>query len=40
MPDSYKVANDPALAYRNFYRGDKAKFAKWTKRASPEWFQG
>ena len=38
MPDSYKVANDPVLAYRNFYRGDKAKFAKWTKRAPPEWF--
>lgn len=38
MPDSYKVAKDPVLAYRNFYRGDKAKFAKWTKRAPPKWF--
>jgi len=38
MPDKYKVANDPVLAYRNFYRGDKAKFAKWTKRAPPKWF--
>lgn len=38
MPDQYKVANDPVLAYRNFYRADKAKFAKWTKRAPPKWF--
>jgi len=38
MPDEYKVANDPILAYRNFYRGDKAKFAKWRKRNPPSWF--
>lgn len=38
MPDKYKVTDDTVLAYRNFYRGDKAKFAKWTKRAPPEWF--
>jgi len=38
MPDQYKVADDAVSAYRNFYRGDKAKFAKWTKRAPPEWF--
>lgn len=38
MPDQYKVTDDALLAYRNFYRGDKVKFAKWTKRAPPEWF--
>ncbi|MFT5721599.1 MAG: hypothetical protein ACI9W6_001915 [Motiliproteus sp.] len=38
MPDQYKVSNDPVLAYRNFYRGDKSRFAKWTKRSIPEWF--
>ncbi|MFT6917280.1 MAG: hypothetical protein ACJAWL_003637 [Motiliproteus sp.] len=38
MPDKYKVSNDAVLSYRNFYRGDKAKFAKWTKRAIPKWF--
>ncbi|MFT5879454.1 MAG: hypothetical protein ACI86X_000558 [Moritella sp.] len=38
MPDRYKVANDAILAYRNFYLGDKVKFAKWTKRVPPIWF--
>ncbi|KXI23570.1 pyrimidine dimer DNA glycosylase/endonuclease V [Photobacterium sanguinicancri] len=38
MPDIYKVDDDPILAYRQFYMGDKAKFAKWTKRSPPQWF--
>lgn len=38
MPDNYKVQNDAVKAYRHFYIGDKAKFAKWTKRAVPHWF--
>lgn len=38
MPETYKVKLDPVLAYRQFYLGDKAKFAKWTKRNIPEWF--
>lgn len=38
MPDIYKVQNDAVKAYRRFYIGDKAKFAKWTKRAAPHWF--
>jgi len=38
MPDQYKVKGDPVKAYRNFYLGDKAKFAKWTKRTPPSWF--
>ena len=38
MPDQYKVADDAVLAYRNFYLGDKAAFAKWTRRTPPQWF--
>ncbi len=38
MPDEYKVAGDAVLAYRQFYKGDKARFARWTKRPLPEWF--
>lgn len=38
MPDKYKVKGDAVAAYRNFYVGDKAKFAKWTKREAPGWF--
>ncbi|HEY9030294.1 MAG TPA: pyrimidine dimer DNA glycosylase/endonuclease V [Kangiella sp.] len=37
MPDGYKVCNDAVQAYRNFYRGDKLRFAKWTKRSMPCW---
>ncbi|MFA0087430.1 hypothetical protein BCU70_13055 [Vibrio sp. 10N.286.49.C2] len=40
MPDAYKVIDDPVQAYRNFYLGDKARFAKWTKRTPPQWFLG
>lgn len=38
MPDIYKVEHDPIQAYRNFYKGDKSRFAKWTKREMPEWY--
>lgn len=37
MPDQYKVES-PVESYRNYYRGDKASFAKWTKREIPEWW--
>jgi len=37
MPDEYKVA-DPVESYRNYYRGAKASFAKWTNREKPEWW--
>ena len=37
MPDQYKV-NDVVESYRNYYRGDKAYIAKWTKRDKPEWW--
>ena len=38
MPDKYKVVDNAVLAYRRFYLGDKATFAKWTKRSPPNWF--
>ena len=37
MPDKYKVDGDPVQAYRNFYIGEKMRFAKWTKRETPSW---
>ncbi len=37
MPDKYKIAGDAVKAYRQFYVGEKMKFAKWTKRSIPEW---
>jgi hypothetical protein len=37
MPDQYKV-EDTVTSYRNYYRGDKAYIAKWTKRSRPEWW--
>ncbi len=37
MPDQYKVPGDPVAAYRNFYKGEKARFARWTKREKPWW---
>jgi hypothetical protein len=38
MPDEYKVAGCPVSSYRNYYKGAKVQFAKWTKRETPEWF--
>lgn len=37
MPDNYKVPGDAVSAYRNFYLGEKMKFAKWTRRKPPFW---
>ncbi len=37
MPEKYRRKNDAVSAYRAFYRGEKARFAKWTKRPVPEW---
>ncbi len=37
MPDIYKD-DDPVTAYRNYYNGDKVRFAKWSKRDIPIWF--
>lgn len=38
MPDKYKIEHDPVEAYRAYYRGDKARFAKWSRRGPPEWW--
>lgn len=37
MPEEYK-RDDPVEAYRAYYLGEKAGFAKWTARDIPEWF--
>ena len=37
MPDIYKVSS-VVESYRNYYRGDKRKFATWKNRNVPEWF--
>ena len=37
MPEQYKIKEDPVMAYRNFYLGEKMHFAKWTKRPIPPW---
>ena len=38
MPDQYKDL-DHNIAYRNYYIGEKAHFAKWEKgRPAPDWF--
>lgn len=39
MPDPYKIPGDAVTAYRNFYRGEKAGFAKWKLGDVPTWFE-
>lgn len=38
MPDKYKAPGDPVRAYRAYYLGEKAYFAKWTRRDPPKWW--
>lgn len=38
MPDKYKNPDDAVAAYRQFYCQDKAGFANWTRRETPDWF--
>ena len=38
MPDQYKVPDDAVKAYRNYYIGEKAGFAKWAYCSTPTWF--
>lgn len=38
MPDIYKQ-DDHVEAYRDFYRHDKAQFARWNYSDPPEWFE-
>lgn len=37
MPDKYKIPLDPVSAYRAYYVGEKARFAKW-KLGAPDWW--
>lgn len=37
MPEEYKCSSS-IDAYREYYRKDKSRFAKWTKRDCPVWF--
>lgn len=38
MPEAYR-GHDAVAAYRRFYRGDKAAFAKWANgRSPPDWW--
>ena len=39
MGEEFKVKDDPIQAYRNYYLGPKAAFAKWTNRTTPDWFK-
>jgi len=36
MPDKYKCS-DPVESYRNYYSGEKKRFAKW-KTSPPQWW--
>ena len=38
MPEEYKC-EDTVQAYRNYYLGEKAGFAKWKAREVPTWFR-
>jgi hypothetical protein len=37
VPEKFKFRGNAVRAYRSFYRGKKAKFARWTKRPIPWW---
>ena len=37
MPEHYRYRGNAVRAYRAFYRGDKARFATWTRRSTPRW---
>jgi hypothetical protein len=39
MPDQYRNA-DAVVAYRNYYIGEKRRFATWKFTPSPDWWRG
>jgi hypothetical protein len=39
MPEQYKSKN-AVTAYREYYLGEKKRFAKWTNRNPPKWWRG
>jgi hypothetical protein len=38
MPDQYRCI-DPVVAYREYYKGEKVRFAKWKLGDIPAWFK-
>jgi len=38
MPVAYQDPKDPVGSYRQFYVGEKFRFARWTRRSIPRWF--
>lgn len=40
MPEQYKVPFNPVQSYRNYYVGEKLKFAKWKLGNKPYWIGG
>ncbi len=38
MPDEYRIPGDAVTAYRQFYIGEKRRFARWSRRQRPDWF--
>lgn len=39
MPDEYRRPDDPVAAYRAYYQGAKADFARWKTGKVPGWFR-
>jgi hypothetical protein len=37
MPEEYRVPGNAVLAYRQFYRAEKMRFARWSRRRVPGW---
>jgi hypothetical protein len=40
MPDVYKTQGDVIRSYRDYYRGEKARFARYTRRPVPDFMLG
>lgn len=39
MPDQYRVAGDAVTAYRQYYMGEKRRFAVWKTARVPQWWK-
>ena len=39
MPDKYRVKGDAVTAYRNYYMGEKRRFAVWKTERKPQWWK-
>ena len=40
MPEEFIIAGDSLTSYRSYYVNRKADIARWTRRDTPEWFNG